>query len=274
MGRHSGSAGRWRLSAAGALVVAACSLASARAEDCSLSEAPRAAIADVPDVRTILLADGRQIRPAGIESFALLRHTDAEAEARLLDEMRRMLVGEVRVRVIAETPDRYGRLPALIATKEHKLAQEHLAGLGLAVAYDAAAVPCLDAILSAEAAAWRSRKGLWSGEMAQLPRASPAALSPHIGGFVIFEGEVFSVGTRQWRTYLNFGRRWSEDVTATIEARDRGLFGGEAALEGLTGRWVRVRGFLDERGGPTVALRSRAQLEVLSDRVRVLPKRP
>jgi hypothetical protein len=274
MGKHSGVGGRWRLRAAGALVVAACFLGSARGEDCSLADQPRATVAAVPDVRTVLLADGRQIHPAGIESFALIRPADSEAEAPLLAEMRRMLVGSIRVRVLSETPDRYGRLPALIATMDGRLAQEHLAGLGIAVAYAATPVPCLDSVIAAEAAARRSRSGLWSGEMAQLPRASPAVLSPHIGGFVIFEGEVISVGTREWRTYLNFGRRWSEDVTATIEARDRGLFGGEAALEGLAGRWVRARGFLEERAGPTMALRSPAQLEILSDRDRVSPERP
>lgn len=94
--------------------------------------------------------------------------------------------------------------------------------------------------------------------------AEPGALSSHLGRYVIFEGEVLSVGNRTRRTYLNFGRRWSQDVTVVIEARDRERFGGADDLEALAGRRVRVRGFVEERGGPMVTARHKGQIEVLS----------
>jgi hypothetical protein len=86
-----------------------------------------------------------------------------------------------------------------------------------------------------------------------------------VGRFAIFEGRVISVGARRTLTYLNFGLRWSEDVTVAIEARHRARFGGEARIADLTGRRVRIRGFVEERAGPMVAVTTPMQVEVLGE---------
>jgi micrococcal nuclease len=84
---------------------------------------------------------------------------------------------------------------------------------------------------------------------------------------------VVSVGNRRTRTYLNFGGRWTEDVTVEIEARDRERFGGEAGLAALSGWRVRVRGYVEERRGPAIILRSPLQIEKLG-RLDAPPKTP
>lgn len=218
--------------------------------------------AETVDARSLRLNDDRLLRIAGIEPFDLLLPLAEDAETQLRRRLSELVDGRrLAVRLAATEPDRYGRHPALIDANGG-LVQESLAREGLVVAFASGEpLPCFDRILAAEDAARRAGRGFWAG--VTLPRATPEALDTHVGRFVIFEGEIVSVGNRSTRTYLNFGRRWSDDVTVEIEARDRGRFGGEAALAALAGQRVRVRGFLQEKAGPMMAIRSPMQLEVL-----------
>jgi hypothetical protein len=82
------------------------------------------------------------------------------------------------------------------------------------------------------------------------------------------------VGNRSSRTYLNFGGFWKEDVTVEVAARDREKFGGEAGLAALAGKRVRLRGFVEEKGGPMMAMRSPNQLEILAESAGARGKTP
>jgi hypothetical protein len=203
------------------------------------------------------------LRLAGIESFALLKDDGDAAESALRDRLQVLAAGQdVQVRILGDELDRYGRLSALVWLKGPQLLQEALAREGLAIAYsNAGPLPCFDRILAAEDDARRNRAGFWRDE--PLPRAEPGALQPRIGRFAIFEGVVRSVGARRNRTSLNFGRRWSEDVTVEIDARRRADLGGDSWLKLLAGLRVRVRGFVKSRGGPVVTIASRSEIELL-----------
>jgi endonuclease YncB( thermonuclease family) len=253
-----------RCGAGAAFVVASLFGGLARGESPCLDGAAAARAAQVVDARSLKLDDGRTLRLAGIEPFDLLRPDADEAEDMLRRRLAELAGGApLLVQLAADETDRYGRYPALIAAGG-ALLQESLAGEGLAVAFAGGdALPCFQRILAAEENARRAGRGLWA--RATVPQAWPDSLNRRIGHFVIFEGRIVSVGNRSARTYLNFGTWWTEDVTAEIEARDREGFGGEAGLAALTGRKVRIRGFLQEKAGPMVALRSSMQLEVLDD---------
>lgn len=203
------------------------------------------------------------LRLAGIESFALLLPDTDGAEAALQRRMQALLAGQtLRAKLVSDEADRYGRLPALVARTDGPLAQETLAREGLAIAFGGGEpIACFESILAAEDEARRDGRGFWAD--AGVSEARPQALAPRMGRFAIFEGRVNSVGTRRARTYLNFGKRWSEDVTVEIEARHRARFGGEAKLAELAGRRVRVRGFVEDKAGPMVAVTSPMQIEVL-----------
>jgi hypothetical protein len=140
--------------------------------------------------------------------------------------------------------------------------QEVLAREGLALAFAGGdRLPCFDRILAAEDEARRKARGFWVG--GDLPWARPEDLDTRIGRFAIFEGNVLSVGNRSARTYLNFGYRWTEDVTVKIAAGDRERFGGEAFFSGLVGQRIRVRGYVVEKDGPMVEVSSPMQIEQL-----------
>jgi endonuclease YncB( thermonuclease family) len=256
---------RRRLAAAAALGVALLlhTVVGAAAADCMPPEAEAARVAEVRDARTVVLSDGRLVRPAGIESFALIGEDTEAADALLAGALAQLLAGrQVRLGFVSDRPDRYGRRAALIASGAG-VTQVELAAQGAAIAFPHDPISgCMTEILAAEAAARRASAGRWTSA-AVLP-AEPGALSSHLGSYVVFEGEVVSVGNRTRRTYLNFGRRWSEDVTVVVEASDRDRFGGTEALAGLAGGRVRVRGFVEEWGGPMVAGRWAEQIEVLA----------
>jgi endonuclease YncB( thermonuclease family) len=232
------------------------------AESPCLENAEPARVASVPDARTLTLDDGRVLRIAGLEPFDLIAPGLEDAAATLRERIRELALGQpAQVQFAGDGSDRYGRQPALIAI-DGALLQETLAREGLAVAFATGdALPCFNRILAAEADARRAARGDWPES--PLPEAEPQALQPFIGHFTIFEGEVLSVGNRAARTYLNFGTRWTQDVTVEIEARDRKHFGGEEALSALAGQGVRIRGFLESKAGPMMAIRSPMQLEIL-----------
>ena len=250
--------------------MALASLAPARLavadQDC-LAGMSDAAGVEVLDPRTVA-ADGKQFYLVGIESFAILL-ADAEgvkaAEAALQRRLQALAADRrVQIRLAGDRPDRYGRLPALMGRHEGLLLQEELAREGLAIAFAGdERLLCFDKILAAEDEARRRRRGYWHSF--SLPWAHPASLTPYVGRFAIFEGKVISVGNRRARTYLNFGGLWSEDVTVEIDAKHRDALGGEAALAGLAGRPVRIRGFVEERSGPVVVVTSPNQLEILAE---------
>ncbi|HEV3176929.1 MAG TPA: thermonuclease family protein, partial [Stellaceae bacterium] len=79
----------------------------------------------------------------------------------------------------------------------------------------------------------------------------------------IVEGKVLSVRESGPTIYVNFGRRWTQDFTVTIAKRNESAF-TSAGLEPkrLQGRRVRVRGYVEQRGGPWVEATRPEQIEL------------
>jgi hypothetical protein len=227
-----------------------------------MADAPLQA-ASVEDARALRLADGRLVRLAGIEPFTLLSIDADQADAAMRNRLQTLVAGKpVQVRLLSAAGDRYGRLPALLAAANGVTLQTVLAAEGLAIAFATGEpIPCFAAILAAEAEAAQSKRGFWA--RASVLRATPKSLAGRNGGFAIFDGRVLTVGNRRTHTYLNFGSRWATDVTVDIEAKDRDAFGGETALGALAGQRVRVRGYVEERSGPLVRVRSPMQIQML-----------
>jgi hypothetical protein len=208
----------------------------------------------------ISLASGRIVR------LADLRWPEAPAVREAGLSWLRERVGEV-VTVRAGPVDRWNRVPARIALEaaSHPVDMaRHLvcAGLALVDPGESDAL-CEPALLAAEAEARRERRGLWAKER-PLSADAVEALHGRIGTFAVVEGRVRSVGERERRTYLNFGRSWSEDFTVTIPKRSWSiLVAGGLPAAALRGRRVRVRGVLEMWNGPALTLHSADALELL-----------
>lgn len=126
---------------------------------------------------------------------------------------------------------------------------------------------CAAELLARESAARSAKLGLWAGSYYDsLDAENPAAVLAEQGRFALVEGKVVSVRESGATIYVNFGRRWSTDFTVTILKRNERSFTA-AGLEPkkLSGRRVRVRGWIEERGGPWIEAARPEQIE-LTDR--------
>src|SRR5205085_2933645 len=115
---------------------------------------------------------------------------------------------------------------------------------------------CAIKLLQAEAAARSARLARWAEK--------PAEISAERGRFALVEGRVLSVRESGGTIYVNFGRRWSEDFTVTVPKRSERTFTAAGfELKALAGRTVRVRGLVEERGGPWIEATEPGQIEIL-----------
>ena len=77
------------------------------------------------------------------------------------------------------------------------------------------------------------------------------------------EGKILSVRESGATIYVNFGRRWSDDFTVTVQKRnERNFTAAGLELKKLAGQHVRVRGTIEERGGPWIEAARPEQIEI------------
>jgi endonuclease YncB( thermonuclease family) len=225
------------------------------ASACSFEPQGEGRVSAVIDARTFRIDDGREVRLAGIEP--------ATAVASALSAL---VVGHsVSLRGESDAPDRYGRQPAFVFVEQVATpVQNQLLGQGEALASGTVAdTACAAELLAAEAAARRARRGIWAGPAVIKNAESPGDILAGIGQFAVVEGKVLSVRQAGAVTYINFGRRWTRDFAVTISRRMVPAF--EAAgidLKSLENKRIRVRGWIEARGGPRLEARTLGQIEL------------
>jgi micrococcal nuclease len=251
------------LAAAGDAAAAEATAAPAADATANPYDGPAAGlVAAVEDGQTLTLAEGRKVRlvnivaPAGGEPLA-------EEARRLLSDL--ALNHEVNWTYAGRRMDRYGRLLAYVSDAAAPVAPFHtvLLAAGLArVRGQPDTRDGLAGLLAVEDEARRNRRGLWSRSFYRVRPVDD--LWPVMNSFQIVEGTPLKVENLKERTYLNFGDDHATDFTLVIAARDRRLFeAGPWKLEDLVGRRLRMRGWLELRGGPLVEITHPEQIEVL-----------
>src|SRR5262249_2006830 len=211
------------------------------------------------------LAGRRDVRLAGLE-----RPPAAIAAAHAKARLQALADGQaVVLKGLESDRDRYGRLVAHVFLSgggaERWIEPELVAGGHALVAARAGERACAAELLRHERAARAAKLGLWGDPYYGVRRAEdPASVAAERGRFAIVEGNVLSVRESGGTIYVNFGRRWSEDFTVTIAKRNERAFAAAGiGPKTLTGRRVRVRGWIEERGGPWVEATRPEQIEVV-----------
>jgi endonuclease YncB( thermonuclease family) len=224
------------------------------------------------DGRTFVLDDGREIRLAGIEVPPLAEpqaQIPAPGGSAARDGLAGLLSGTpvTLKQADAQKTDRYGRLVAYALVKrdgaDHTVQADMVAAGQARVAARVGSHACALELLRAETAARKAKLGLWGSSYYDLLNAdSPTDVLAAQGRFALVEGRVLSVRESGATIYVNFGRRWSEDFTVTILKRNERSFTA-TGLEPktLAGRQIRVRGFVEERGGPWIEATRPEQIE-------------
>jgi endonuclease YncB( thermonuclease family) len=251
----------------------------ARADDAGPKVAPcrpasqsAGTVAAVIDGRTFTLENGREVRLSAIEvpplPHAAEPGQDGKAGLAAKAALEALIAGrEVILKRQGAESDRYGRIAAYAFVSgegAERSVERELLAQGHARVAARAQNGCAGGLLAAERAARTAKLGLWADPYYAMKRAEkPAELLAQRGRFAIVEGKVLSVRDSGGIIYVNFGRRWSVDFAVTILKRNERTFTA-AGLEPnkLTGREVRVRGWIEERGGPRVEATSPEQIEV------------
>jgi endonuclease YncB( thermonuclease family) len=252
------------------LAIVAIAARLAIAAGCGFEPQGEGRVSTVIDNRTFRLEDGREVRLAGIQAVT----AGSAALAALIAGRDVTLRGET------DAPDRWGRQPAFVfaggsdtpvqgsnisVPGSDSLVQGLLLARGDAlVSADIADRGCAAELAAAEAAARQARRGTWANSSVIKNTEKPGDILACVGQFAVVEGKVLSVRQAGATFYVNFGRRWTQDFAVSISRRMVGSF--EAAginLRSLENRHVRIRGFIEQRGGPRIELFGVGQLEVV-----------
>jgi endonuclease YncB( thermonuclease family) len=227
------------------------------------------------DGRTVRLDDGREVRLAGIEVPPMPRPGDADPRTKAglsaQAALGNLAAGQtITLKRLGPDADRYGRLVAHAAVaREGEETSLQAAMLAMGHARVAARIEnsgCAAQLLASEKAARDGKLGLWADPYyGILPAENSTRLLAERGRFALVEGKVLSVRESGGTIYVNFGRRWIEGFAVTILKRNERLFTA-AGIEPkkLEGRQVRVRGWIEERGGARVEAARPEQIEIAS----------
>ncbi len=240
----------------------------------ALEEAGRGRVVEVIDGDTVMLDTGTEVRLVGLQAPKLALGRPNFVDWPLAEEARQALVRlvdghEVVMRFGGRREDRHGRaLAHLVRKSDGVWIQQVMLLEGMARVYsfpDNRAV--VDELLAAEREARAAVRGIWAHPFYQV--RSPTQLADAVDTFQLVEGRVVEAARVRGRTYLNFGADWREDFTVTVAPRDRRVFErdgdrlGAETVDQLAGQRLRVRGWVDEFNGPTIAVTHPEQIEWL-----------
>ncbi|MFO1185436.1 MAG: thermonuclease family protein [Bauldia sp.] len=213
----------------------------------------------VSDGDTVVLDGERIVRLAAVTAP---KDGDTPMSGDLAEASRRRLEALVLDRTVVVQgrggrQDRYGRTVAhLSLATDGTWVEQSLVREGWArVVTGPQEGPCAVALLGVEEEARRSERGVWARPEFAVRSATGGSLAEDRDRFVVVAGRVYSVRRAGRLTYINFGADHSRSLTATLLTSDEKLFinyGKDPAS--LVGQRVEMRGWIGDRGGPTMSL--------------------
>ncbi len=257
-----GRVGAWVLAF---LVLLAVTPVSA-AEPEALPSGGRALVKEVISGDTLVLADGRVVKLAGIQAPKMNAGLTRPFRWPVAEEARAALAVLTRGHSVTLhfgglRQDRHDRVPAQLVRDDGVWLQGAMLDQGLARVYTAADLTALGGRLYGhESAARAARIGIWAHPFYAV--RGHDGLGRDFDTFQVVEGRVLAVAITKGQIFLNFGPDWRTDFTIRVPRRGvrafRQLFGDPALLQG---RIVRVRGWVYRHNGPEIELTHPEQME-------------
>jgi hypothetical protein len=245
---------------------------AASAQDClqatSAMPAETAVIAGITPQGVIATREGVHLRLAGLAPAQ-------EGSAAGLDRLRAGWTGaHVTVQRLAASPDRWGRVPALVAAPSALpgmapvLLNAVALGEGAALGDPAdAPLSCRAELVRAEAAARSRGLGVWRKDAAPVVsgQQTRADAEAHSGRFRIVEGRVRRVSERRGQIYVDFGPFGTLSPSLRMQRRNVAhIMPSGMEVAALQGRSLRARGVIETSGDRLWMVMDRASLvEVL-----------
>ncbi|MHA1524225.1 MAG: thermonuclease family protein [Alphaproteobacteria bacterium] len=263
--------------AALAALVAIAPISALAANDCSLKKSEQGQVAKIVDGDTIVLADSRQVRLVGTQAPKLPLGRKNMKAWPLGDKSKKALsdlvAGKtVELRYGGLRQDRHGRQLAHLyvlggdAPLTPLWVQGEMVSAGMARTYSFSDNrACVRALQTREMAAREAKLGIWSlAYYAVRDATKPKELSKELNTFQLIQGTVQSAAVVRGRGFLNFGKNYRYDFTATVSPSDMRRF-AKAGIDIKTfqGKTVRVRGWLESRNGPKIDVTHPEQIELI-----------
>jgi endonuclease YncB( thermonuclease family) len=243
-----------------AILLMTTATAPADAAGCAFEPQGEGRVVEILDARSFRLADGREVRLAGIEPVVTEKANRTSALSAIVAGRDVTLHGE------DDTPDHYGRQPAFVflASSGTSVQGQLLAQGEALVSGTVTNKDCASILAAAEAEARQAKRGTWADPAAIKNAESSGDILAGVGRFTVVEGKVLSVRQAGATTYLNFGRNWTRGFAVAISRRViAAVEAGGTAVKSLENRRIRVRGFVEARGGPRIELLRVGQIELL-----------
>ncbi len=242
---------------------------------CELTDGEDRTVARVIDGETLVLDGGTELRLIGALSPRAFdtagEITDWPLADRAREALEQMAAGRtVRLAFAGRRTDRYARLLAhvFVGTGSDRVwLQGELLKKGLARAYALeGSTPCLSDLIAHESIARERAAGLWAETIYAVRSADDISTLLRLAGtFQIIEGKVANAADVRGTTYINFGEDRRQDFTVVLRPQARrAMTAAGLKPEDLNGRRVRVRGWIERRGGPLIDLPHPDAIELLA----------
>lgn len=225
-------------------------------------------VVEIVDGDTVVLDDGTEIRLVGLQApkLALGRRGFVEwplaAESR--DALAELVLGrQVSLAYGGRRTDRHGRALAHLLRDDGLWVQAAMLAIGMARVYSFEDNRIAVAeMLAAERRGRMAGRGIWAHPFYGIRTVEET--DGLLDTFQVVEGVVLDAAEVRRRVYLNFGTDWRDDFTVSIAPEHVRAFraAGFEPLD-LTGRRIRVRGWLHRRNGPMIDATHPEQIELL-----------
>lgn len=241
----------------------AASRAVAKPAECPNSGVRVVQFARALDGGGFVTTEGEEVRLSGILAVGAGGETSSEPSA---SAARDALTKVLRDRTVTLAPadaarDRYGRVVAQVFADQTWIQAALLAAGEVRASPDGASAPCTKALLAAEAQARERQLGQWRGSFRV---RDPEDIRNRVGSFQIVEGKVVTASVTRGRAFINFGADYRTDFTVTIEPDATRTFRqAKFDIGALTGKRVRVRGWIEFYNGPEITITTPAAIEVI-----------
>jgi len=225
-------------------------------------------VREIVDADTLFLRDGREIRLVGLQAPKLPLGRAGFEKWPLADEAKAVLAELVEGRRVTpayggKREDRYARKLAHLFRDDGLWVQAEMLRRGMARVYSFADNRTLVRELQAiESKARRAGRGIWAKPYYRVRTRSE--VRNDVGSFQLVMGRIREAAEVDGRIYLNFGTNWRKDFTVMIPPEHTTTF-TEAGMDptALAGRWVRVRGWIEDYNGPMIEATHPEQIEVI-----------
>ncbi len=245
---------------------------------CSIDTREKRTVTRVLDGETFIVDGGGEVRLAGTLAPKAFDTAGGATSWPLAEQAREALQALIAERSVTlafsgARSDRHGRLIAHVFTAnlagaDEAWVQGAMLQRGLARAYALVGnAPCVAAMIALESVARDASIGLWAEPVYAIRAADDVNNLLRLAGtFQVVEGRVSAVSDTRGTTYVNFGEDWRQDFTLVVrQPMRRALATADVPLERVAGTLVRVRGWIERRGGPMIELSHAGLMEMLPE---------